>query len=449
MFKNPEPRREYISVPPSHAPDCPMNPDNIGKIISTCPRCLRDRGLDYINAPGTYPYRLEHRYGANCQHNHEEIICNCGGHYGHEAPGELSSEASLKRIVVSTESYRGTQRELPPSLPRPKKPEEPDWSKIGWEYFENLNVDKVIWDRWTPPMRSRYLALRYLGCDVDAAKLGCMNEEELNRLDEKLRKISYTLKHKAELAQRKQERAERAQQKARLAIRGTSGGVKVLGGTALIAGSIGAVVAVVASGGTLLPLIVLAGASAGAMFGASDVIEGVEDLTSGITGQGLDQISYNPVRDTVFGGNELIYAGTEILASAGTSAAVSKTLASTAEKLPEAKLVNSEKILKCQIKYGESVGRMGKYTPNPGINVSWEHYSEHGLERLRQRGMTKETVESIIKNGKTLEQIADKKYAFVSPEGVVILTSEGKLITAWPEELFDDAMNEIIKILFV
>ena len=441
IFKDPEPRREYISVPPSHAPDCPMNPDNIIEMERKCPRCV----LGDIN---DFEYR--YRTGRNLPlHNHGEVYCNCGGHYGHEAPGELSSEASLKRIVVSMESYRGIQRELPPSLPRPKKPEEPDWSKIGWEYFENLNVDKVIWDRWTPPMRSRYLALRYLGCDVDAAKLGCMNEEELNRLDEKLRKISYTLKHKAELAQRKQERAERAQQKARLAIRGTSGGVKVLGGTALIAGSIGAVVAVVASGGTLLPLIVLAGASAGAMFGASDVIEGVEDLTSGITGQGLDQRSYNPVRDTVFGGNELIYAGTEILASAGTSAAVSKTLASTAEKLPEAKLVNSEKILKCQIKYGESVGRMGKYTPNPGINVSWEHYSEHGLERLRQRGMTKETVESIIKNGKTLEQIADKKYAFVSPEGVVILTSEGKLITAWPEELFDDAMNEIIKILFV
>ena len=441
MFKDPEPRGEYISVPPSHASNCPMHPDNIIKMKRKCPRCV----LGDINN-SEYRYRT----GRNLPlHNHGEVYCNCGGHYGHEASGELSPEASLKRIVVSTESYRGTQRELPPSLPRPKKPEEPDWSKIGWEYFENLNVDKVIWNNWKPPMRSRYLALRYLGCDVDAAKLGCMNEEELNRLDEKLRKISYTLKHKAELAQRKQERAERAQQKAMLAIRGTFGGVKVLGGTALIAGSIGAVVAVVASGGTLLPLIVLAGASAGAMFGASDVIEGVGDFTSSITGQGLDQRSYNPVRNTVFGGNELIYAGTEILASAGTSAAVSKTLASTAEKLPEAKLVNSEKILKCQIKYGESVGRMGKYTPNPGINVSWEHYSEHGLERLRQRGMTKETVESIIKNGKTLEQIADKKYAFVSPEGVVILTSEGKLITAWPEELFDDAMNEIIKILFV
>ena len=78
----------------------------------------------------------------------------------------------------------------------------------------------------------------------------------------------------------------------------------------------------------------LAGASAGAMFGASDVIEGVGDLASGITCQGLDQRSYNPVRDTMFGGNELIYAGAEILASAGTSAAANKVLSGTAQRLP-------------------------------------------------------------------------------------------------------------------
>ena len=385
MFKDPEPRREYISVPPSHAPDCPMNPDNIIEMERKCPRCV----LGDIN---DFEYR--YRTGRNLPlHNHGEVYCNCGGHYGHEASGELSPEASLKRIVVSTESYRGTQRELPPSLPRPKKPEEPDWSKIGWEYFENLNVDKVIWDRWTPPMRSRYLALRYLGCDVDAAKLGCMNEEKLDRLDEEIRKISYTLKHKAELAQRKQERAERAQQKARLAIRGTSGGVKVLGGTALIAGSIAAVAGTVATGG-ILPLVVLAGASAGVMFGTSDVIEGVGDLTSGITGQGLDQRSYNPVRDTMFGGNELIYAGAEILASTGTSAAATKVLSGTTPRLPitnvttkvEASniaeetrntITSTEKFVDTGI--GEAGSTLGRMPKEDGIR-----YREWNYEKIRE-----------------------------------------------------------------
>ena len=385
IFKDPEPRREYISVPPSHAPDCPMNPDNIIEMERKCPRCV----LGDIN---DFEYR--YRTGRNLPlHNHGEVYCNCGGHYGHEASGELSPEASLKRIVVSTESYRGIQRELPPSLPCPKKPEEPDWSKIGWEYFENLNVDKVIWDRWTPPMRSRYLALRYLGCDVDAAKLGCMNEEELNRLDEKLRKISYTLKHKAELAQRKQERAERAQQKARLAIRGTSGGVKVLGGTALVAGSIAAVAGTVATGG-ILPLVVLAGASAGVMFGTSDVIEGVGDLTSSITGQGLDQRSYNPVRDTVFGGNELIYAGAEILASAGTSAAATKVLSGTTPRLPITNvttkvealniaeetrntITSTEKFVDTGI--GEAGSTLGRMPKEDGIR-----YREWNYEKIRE-----------------------------------------------------------------
>ena len=76
----------------------------------------------------------------------------------------------------------------------------------------------------------------------------------------------------------------------------------------------------------------LAGAAAGVMFGASDVVEGVGDLTSGITCQGLDQRSYNPVRDTVFGGNEFLYTGAEVAVSLGTSAAANKALAASAVK---------------------------------------------------------------------------------------------------------------------
>lgn len=187
IFKNPEPRREYISALPSHAPDCPMNPDNIRKIIYACPRCSRDRGLDYKNnAPGTYPYRLEHRYVANCQHNHEEIICNCGGHHGHEAPGELSPEASLKRIIESTKSHSEIQRELPLNLPFPIKPKEPNWNQIGWEPLKGHNKDEVIWMRWLPPNAEKYRHVLFQrGNFID---LGTVSDEELDRLDREIRK---------------------------------------------------------------------------------------------------------------------------------------------------------------------------------------------------------------------------------------------------------------------
>ena len=155
-----------------------MHPDNIIKMKRKCPRCV----LGDINN-SEYRYRT----GRNLPpHNHGEVYCNCGGHYGHEASGELSPEASLKRIIVSTESYRKAQRELPPSLPYPKRPEEPDWSKIGWEYFENLEVEKVIWGRWFPPNAENYRGILH-PCGRFAG-LGKVNNTELDRLDEEIRK---------------------------------------------------------------------------------------------------------------------------------------------------------------------------------------------------------------------------------------------------------------------
>ena len=48
------------------------------------------------------------------------------------------------------------------------------------------------------------------------------------------------------------------------------------------------------------------------MFGASDTIEGIGDIQAAISRQGLNQMSYNPVRESVFGGNETAYTLTEM-----------------------------------------------------------------------------------------------------------------------------------------
>ena len=48
------------------------------------------------------------------------------------------------------------------------------------------------------------------------------------------------------------------------------------------------------------------------MFGASDTIEGIGDIQAAISRQGLDQMSYNPVRESVFNGNETAYTLTEM-----------------------------------------------------------------------------------------------------------------------------------------
>ena len=99
-------------------------------------------------------------------------------------------------------------------------------------------------------------------------------------------------------------------------------------------------------------------------------------------------------------------------------------------------------------KYGDDFGKMGTYVENPNIKVDWTQYAEHAAERMQQRGMTQELVENIVENGKVLSQNNGSKYAYITQEGVAVVSNEGKLITAWTSADFDDNMKEIVKKLF-
>ena len=98
--------------------------------------------------------------------------------------------------------------------------------------------------------------------------------------------------------------------------------------------------------------------------------------------------------------------------------------------------------------YGDDFGKMVTYVANPNIKVDWTQYAEHAAERMQQRGMTQEMVNNIVKNGKVLSQNNGNKFAYITQEGVAIVSKEGKLITAWSSEDFDSSMLEIISKLF-
>ena len=232
--------------------------------------------------------------------------------------------------TAELETVRTTPRKLPERLPFPNKPGEPDWGKIGWEHFENLDVNKVIWERWAPPMRNRYLSLRYLEelgtkeffYDVD--QLGIMTDEELVRLDDEIKKMSYTLENK----QADEMEKERELQ---VLLRGASGALKIGGGVLAVVGAVGAVFAVVATGGLAAPIIVGTAGALTTTFAASDVVEGVGDVKAAVTKEGLDKRSYNPIRDDVFGGNELAYA----LTGTGISLVTDIVTGAVIAKIPE------------------------------------------------------------------------------------------------------------------
>ena len=98
--------------------------------------------------------------------------------------------------------------------------------------------------------------------------------------------------------------------------------------------------------------------------------------------------------------------------------------------------------------YGDDFGKIGTYIENPNIKVDWTQYAEHAAERMQQRGMTQEMVNNIVENGKVLSQNNGNKFAYITQEGVAIVSKEGKLITAWSSADFDSSMLEIISKLF-
>lgn len=98
--------------------------------------------------------------------------------------------------------------------------------------------------------------------------------------------------------------------------------------------------------------------------------------------------------------------------------------------------------------YGDDFDKIGTYVENPGIKVDWTQNAKHGAERMQQRGMTQEMVNNIVENGKVLSQNNGSKFAYITKDGVAIVSKEGKLITAWSSADFDSNMLEIIEKLF-
>lgn len=79
--------------------------------------------------------------------------------------------------------------------------------------------------------------------------------------------------------------------------------------------------------------------------------------------------------------------------------------------------------------------------------MNWSNTTQHGIDRMSERGVTQGMVNKWVKNGKVLQQTSGN-YAYITKEGVVILSKDGRLITTYPKAKFDDMMMQIIKKLF-
>ena len=97
---------------------------------------------------------------------------------------------------------------------------------------------------------------------------------------------------------------------------------------------------------------------------------------------------------------------------------------------------------------GTTFGKMGTLlAENPNISVNWSIYADHAMQRLGERGISQQMVDAWVATGKFLRQGADK-FVYITQGGVAVVSKTGKLITAYSNIYFDEAMKEIVKALF-
>ena len=98
-------------------------------------------------------------------------------------------------------------------------------------------------------------------------------------------------------------------------------------------------------------------------------------------------------------------------------------------------------------KIGMSFGKIGKLVKYRKITANWEKTTSYAFRRMAERGMSKSMVEGILKNGKVLQQSANK-FVYITKKGVVVVEATGMIVTAYSNKYFDSAMRAIVKQLF-
>lgn len=96
---------------------------------------------------------------------------------------------------------------------------------------------------------------------------------------------------------------------------------------------------------------------------------------------------------------------------------------------------------------GRSFGKLGKIVENPGLKVDFTNLSDYAMRRMAQREISKGLVNATVRNGVTLLQ-STGRYLFLTPQAAVVTSAVGKLITTYSSADYDQAMQEIIRIIF-
>lgn len=105
-------------------------------------------------------------------------------------------------------------------------------------------------------------------------------------------------------------------------------------------------------------------------------------------------------------------------------------------------------ISKGEYELGDTVGKFGTLTNNPKIKINRDIPNKHSREKLKDRNIGVYDVEKWTKYGACIEQDGGNKYVYITREGTAVVRKDGKLITAWSKDNYDQNMIEIVKKLY-
>ncbi len=91
---------------------------------------------------------------------------------------------------------------------------------------------------------------------------------------------------------------------------------------------------------------------------------------------------------------------------------------------------------------GAAFGKLGKVVTNPGLKIT--SISTHAMNQAITRGVTSPTILSIVRNPLVVLQQGSGNFLYLSKSGAAVLTAEGKLVTTYGSQFFDDTIKGIV-----
>jgi hypothetical protein len=95
------------------------------------------------------------------------------------------------------------------------------------------------------------------------------------------------------------------------------------------------------------------------------------------------------------------------------------------------------------LKVGTNFGKLGTVVETRGATIAG--YTEHGASQAAARGVGEKLAKSIVENPRAVLAQSGGKHLYATERGVVVLSKEGNVVTAYSRKFFDDTIKSLLR----